>query len=51
MIASLNIRGFSPEEFRMFHPGGLLGRKLMKVDEVMTAPGRLPWLRPADKCC
>ncbi|MBN33737.1 MAG: hypothetical protein CMM46_02975 [Rhodospirillaceae bacterium] len=48
MIASLNIRGFSPEEFRMFHPGGLLGRKLMKVDEVMTTPDRLPWLKPDD---
>jgi len=46
MIASLNIRGFTPEEFRMFHPGGLLGRKLMKVAEVMTAGSRLPWLKP-----
>ncbi|MBC6441174.1 MAG: KpsF/GutQ family sugar-phosphate isomerase [Rhodospirillales bacterium] len=48
MIASLNIRGFSPEEFRLFHPSGLLGRKLMKVSEVMTPAGRLPWLKPTD---
>jgi len=48
MIASLNIRGFSPEEFRQFHPGGLLGRKLMKVREVMTPARRLPWLKPDD---
>jgi arabinose-5-phosphate isomerase len=48
MIASLNIRGFSPEEFRQFHPGGLLGRKLKKVREVMTPADRLPWLKPGD---
>lgn len=48
MIASLNIRGFTPEEFRRFHPGGLLGRKLIKVAEVMTPAPRLPWLKPAD---
>ncbi|MDG2480388.1 MAG: CBS domain-containing protein, partial [Alphaproteobacteria bacterium] len=48
MIASLNIRGFTPEQFRMFHPGGLLGRKLMKVAEVMTPARRLPWLKPTD---
>ncbi len=48
MIASLNIRGFTPEEFRQFHPGGLLGRKLKKVAEVMTPAERLPWLRPED---
>ena len=48
MIASLNIRGFTPEEFRRFHPGGLLGRKLMKVREAMTPAPRLPWLKPGD---
>lgn len=48
MIASLNIRGFTPEEFRRFHPGGLLGRKLMKVAGVMTPVAALPWLRPSD---
>lgn len=28
-------RGFSAEDFARFHPGGSLGRKLAKVDEVM----------------
>lgn len=46
MIASLNLRGFTPEEFRRYHPGGLLGRKLMRVDEVMTPVAALPWLAP-----
>jgi arabinose-5-phosphate isomerase len=29
------IRGFTPEHFARFHPGGSLGRKLARVDEVM----------------
>jgi len=29
-------RGFSGEQFATFHPGGSLGRQLMKVEEVMT---------------
>lgn len=28
-------RGFAPQDFVRFHPGGSLGRKLTKVDEVM----------------
>ena len=48
MIASLTIRGFTPDEFRRFHPGGLLGRKLTKVRDVMLAAETLPWLRPGD---
>lgn len=48
MIASLNLRGFTPEEFRRFHPGGLLGKKLKTVAEVMTPVAALPWLKPED---
>jgi len=48
MIASLNLRGFTPEEFRRFHPGGLLGKKLKTVAEVMTPVAALPWLKPDD---
>ncbi len=29
------VRGFAREDFARFHPGGSLGRKLSKVDEVM----------------
>ena len=29
------MRGFTPEDFVRFHPGGSLGRKLTKVEEVM----------------
>ncbi len=35
------IRQFAPTDFARFHPGGSLGRKLAKVDEVM---------RPLDQC-
>jgi arabinose-5-phosphate isomerase len=29
------LRGFTPQQFAVFHPGGSLGRKLAKVGEVM----------------
>jgi arabinose-5-phosphate isomerase len=33
-------RGFSSEDYAFYHPGGSLGRKLMKVDEVMRKGDR-----------
>ncbi len=48
MIASLNLRGFTADEFRRFHPGGLLGKKLKKVRDLMTPVERLAWLKPDD---
>jgi arabinose-5-phosphate isomerase len=35
------LRGFQPEDFARFHPGGSLGRKLSRVDEQM---------RPLEAC-
>lgn len=35
-------RRFGPEDFARFHPGGDLGRKLMKVDELMRTDERNP---------
>lgn len=32
----MEMRQFKPEEFASFHPGGSLGRKLLKVEEAMT---------------
>ena len=46
MMASLTLRGFSLEEFRRYHPGGFLGRKLTRVADVMTPVEALPWLGP-----
>lgn len=31
----MEMRSFTPEEFAAFHPGGALGRKLLKVEESM----------------
>ena len=35
-------RNFGPEEFARFHPGGDLGRRLMKVSELMRTGDRNP---------
>ncbi len=41
-MSVLSQRGFSKEEFAMFHPAGDLGRRLLKVDEVMRAREQNP---------
>src|SRR5947209_4984822 len=40
-LTILKLREFGPEDYAFFHPGGSLGRKLMKVDELMRRGGRL----------
>lgn len=44
-MAVLKERRFSTEEFARFHPGGNLGRSLMKVAEVMRQGASLPLVR------
>ena len=34
-IALMKHRDFTPDQFRLFHPGGRLGARLMRVDELM----------------
>lgn len=41
-LAVLKRRGFSPEDYAFYHPGGSLGRRLMKVDEIMRRGARCP---------
>ncbi len=41
----LKQRAFSTEEFARFHPGGNLGRSLMRVEEVMRKGESLPLVR------
>lgn len=41
-IALLEARGFTPDQFRTFHPGGRLGASLVKVGEVMHGGDELP---------
>jgi arabinose-5-phosphate isomerase len=38
-------RGFSPEQFASLHPGGALGRQLLRVREVMRTGERNPTVR------
>ncbi|MEM7203806.1 MAG: KpsF/GutQ family sugar-phosphate isomerase [Planctomycetota bacterium] len=38
-------RDFGPEQFARFHPGGDLGRRLMKVEELMRTGDRNPVVR------
>ncbi len=41
-IALLEARGFTPDHFRTFHPGGQLGANLMQIHEIMHVGDRLP---------
>jgi arabinose-5-phosphate isomerase len=41
-IALLEAREFTPDQFRIFHPGGQLGASLMKVREIMHEGDDMP---------
>ncbi|MDH6233490.1 arabinose-5-phosphate isomerase [Mesorhizobium soli] len=41
-VALLEARGFTPEHFRTFHPGGQLGANLMRVGEIMHSGEAMP---------
>ena len=45
-VALLEARGFSPADFRNFHPGGKLGARLVTVDTVMTPATDAPKVSP-----
>ncbi len=38
-LTVMQMRDFKPEDFSVFHPGGSLGRKLLKVEEAMSFKG------------
>jgi len=44
-IALLEARGFSPTDFKTFHPGGSLGASLTHVREIMHKGERLPLVK------
>jgi arabinose-5-phosphate isomerase len=46
-VALLERKGFSPADFQVFHPGGQLGRRLLKVSDLMHTGNELP-LVPGD---
>lgn len=40
-------KGFREEDFATLHPGGQLGKRLLRVDRLMHAGDRLPLVQPA----
>jgi arabinose-5-phosphate isomerase len=47
-VAALECKGFTVEDFRNFHPGGKLGKILLRVGDVMHGSGELPLARESD---
>lgn len=45
-VALTQRRGFRREDFAAFHPGGELGRQLLKVGDLMHRGDRLPLVQP-----
>ena len=46
-VALMERRGFTADDFKVFHPGGKLGRRLFKVKDLMHGPEELPLVTPA----
>ncbi|HHH75584.1 MAG TPA: KpsF/GutQ family sugar-phosphate isomerase, partial [Phycisphaerae bacterium] len=40
----MDMRDFTPEDYAVFHPGGALGRKLLKVEDTMSFHKGPEWL-------
>ncbi len=45
-VALLERKGFSAADFKVFHPGGRLGRRLLKASDLMHAGDALPLVSP-----
>jgi arabinose-5-phosphate isomerase len=45
-IALLERKGFSSADFRLFHPGGKLGRRLLRVRDIMHMADEIPLISP-----
>ncbi|MHC8508209.1 MAG: KpsF/GutQ family sugar-phosphate isomerase [Rhodospirillales bacterium] len=45
-VALLERRNFSADDFQVLHPGGQLGRRLLKVSDLMHAGAAVPLLAP-----
>jgi arabinose-5-phosphate isomerase len=46
-MALLERRGFTVDDFAVLHPGGRLGRKLLRVEDLMHAGDQVPRVAPA----
>ncbi len=47
-VAALECKGFTAEDFHNFHPGGKLGKILLRVNELMHGDAALPLARETD---
>lgn len=45
-VALMERKGFSPDQYRDFHPGGSLGRALIRVADLMHSGDAVPLARP-----
>ena len=45
-VALLGRKGFTPEQFRVFHPGGKLGKQLLRVADLMHSGMDMPLVEP-----
>lgn len=45
-VALMERRGFSADQYRDFHPGGALGKKLVRVSDIMHRGEELPLVAP-----
>lgn len=45
-VALLERRGFSADDFQVLHPGGKLGRRLLRVSDIMHTGEAMPIVRP-----
>jgi len=45
-VALLERRGFSADDFQVLHPGGKLGRRLMRVSDIMHTGKDMPLVAP-----
>jgi arabinose-5-phosphate isomerase len=45
-VSLLERRGFTSDDYKVFHPGGKLGRRLLKVKDLMHTGAELPVVRP-----
>jgi arabinose-5-phosphate isomerase len=41
-VALMERRGFTQDQYRVFHPGGILGRKLVRVADIMHTGDEVP---------
>ncbi|HOJ05260.1 MAG TPA: KpsF/GutQ family sugar-phosphate isomerase [Bacteroidota bacterium] len=47
-VALLKLRDFTPEDFALYHPGGILGKRLLlRIEELMTQGEQVPIVHQA----